>query len=83
MTEYDYVLNPPRARLVGPDGTVRDGRTIIQYMYNGTGLNPRSTRGTARGHRRCPQYQAAAGDPGAFIDLPTALQTWQNNAGCC
>ena len=33
-------------RAVGPGGTVRDGRTIIQYMYNGTGLNPRSTCGT-------------------------------------
>ena len=51
VTEYDY--------------TVRDGGHIVQYLYNGTGLDPK--------------YQASAGHPGAFADLPAALGTyWQN-----
>jgi hypothetical protein len=41
--------------------TVRENGHIIQYLYNGTGLNPK--------------YQANANQPGAFADLPAALET--------
>jgi hypothetical protein len=49
-TEYDY--------------TVRDGSHIIQYLYNGTGLDPK--------------VQAGTGCAGAFCDLPVALEIWRH-----
>ena len=48
ITEYDY--------------SVRDGKRIVQFRYNGTGLDPR--------------VQSTAGCAGAFTDLPVALATW-------
>lgn len=56
--------NGHRVRLrpgLAPDPTVRDGAHIVQFLYNGTGLDPR--------------VQAAAGDSGAFADLPAALRS--------
>ena len=44
------------------DHTVRDGKHIIQFQYNGTGLSPK--------------YQAVAANAGAIADLSSALATW-------
>lgn len=72
-TEYDYAQAIPPATTVrdgshDPGATPRHGRPvrIVQFSYNGTGLDPR--------------VQAAAGDAGAFADLPAVLRS--RNARC-
>ena len=80
ITEYDYTLEGtwPHDEKWGGEGVthlivgsdilnvpVRDGAHIIQFTYNGSGLDPK--------------YQAQAGTNGAFTNLPAALDTWHYN----
>lgn len=70
------------------DYTVRDGNRVVQFRYNGTGLNPAPRRTALRMYIIrtvffCHQtdllgakYQTTAGCAGAFADLPTALQAY-------
>jgi hypothetical protein len=79
ITEYDCLLGDRYGTHTVLQGihSVRDGSHIIQFAYNGTGLDP--ARG-ASSHRDSPhpdsKVQAVAGEHGAFADLPTALSTW-------
>ena len=62
VTEYDY--------------SVRHGKHIVQFVYNGTGLDPKYRPSRPVSDQGPNRMQSFAGNPSAFIDLPVALKTW-------